>query len=159
MTAGSAPLCRRCGVVVGHRPIRGQGVNAQLDCGPFPAVVLRRMPRIKQDTKIEALKNSPLFEGLSRKQLTNIARLTDDLDVPAGTVLCEQGRRGHEFFCVRQGKSAHQHSPLRQDLANREHRGALILKQVLRRIDPFAAPLRDPRDGGMEWGYGWHEAA
>jgi CRP/FNR family transcriptional regulator, cyclic AMP receptor protein len=105
MTAGSAPLCRRCGVVVGHRPIRGQGVNAQLDCGPFPAVVLRRMPRIKQDTKIEALKNSPLFEGLSRKQLTNIARLTDDLDVPAGTVLCEQGRRGHEFFVITEGEA------------------------------------------------------
>lgn len=63
------------------------------------------MARIKQDTKIEALKRSPLFEGLSRKQLTHVARLTDDLDVPAGTVLCEQGARGQEFFVIIDGEA------------------------------------------------------
>jgi CRP/FNR family cyclic AMP-dependent transcriptional regulator len=63
------------------------------------------MARIKQDTKIEALKRSPLFEGLSRKQLTHVARLTDDLDVPAGTVLCEQGTRGQEFFVIIDGEA------------------------------------------------------
>jgi|SRR5580704_5298812 CRP/FNR family cyclic AMP-dependent transcriptional regulator len=63
------------------------------------------MLRIKQDTKIEALKRSPLFEGLSRKQLTHVARLTDDLDVPAGTVLCEQGARGQEFFVIIDGEA------------------------------------------------------
>ena len=63
------------------------------------------MALIKQDMKVEALKNSPLFEGLSRKQLTNVARLTDDLEVPAGTVLCRQGTRGQEFFVIVDGEA------------------------------------------------------
>ncbi len=61
--------------------------------------------RITQDTKIEALKRSPLFEGLSRKQLTYLARLTDDLDVAPGTVLCEQGSLGREFFVIIEGEA------------------------------------------------------
>jgi hypothetical protein len=47
--------------------------------------------RFRQDAKIKALKRSPFFEGLSRKQLAQVARPTDDLDVPAGTVLCKEG--------------------------------------------------------------------
>jgi CRP-like cAMP-binding protein len=60
----------------------------------------------RQDTKIAGLKRSPLFEGLSRKQLTEIARLSDDLTVPAGTVLCEEGTRGQEFFVIIDGEAA-----------------------------------------------------
>jgi CRP/FNR family cyclic AMP-dependent transcriptional regulator len=52
-----------------------------------------------------ALKCSPLFEGLSRKQLAHLARLTDDLDVPAGTVLCQEGKRGREFFVIIDGEA------------------------------------------------------
>ena len=63
------------------------------------------MARFSQDTKITALKASPLFEGLSRKQLAQLARLTDDLEVPAGTVLCEEGKRGHEFFVIIDGEA------------------------------------------------------
>jgi CRP/FNR family transcriptional regulator, cyclic AMP receptor protein len=63
------------------------------------------MARITQDTKIDAMKRSPLFEGLSRKQLSNIARLTDDLEVPAGSVLCKQGARGEEFFVIIDGEA------------------------------------------------------
>jgi CRP-like cAMP-binding protein len=63
------------------------------------------MARIKQDTKVEALRQSPLFEGLSRKQLTSVARLTDDLEVPAGAVLCQQGTRGQEFFVITAGEA------------------------------------------------------
>src|ERR1700691_5412796 len=46
------------------------------------------------------LRRSPLFEGLSRRQLAEIARLSDDLEVPAGTVMCEEGSRGREFFVI-----------------------------------------------------------
>jgi CRP-like cAMP-binding protein len=59
-----------------------------------------------RDIKVEALKQSPLFEGLSRKQLAALARLTDDLDVPAGTVLCREGSRGREFFVIIEGEAA-----------------------------------------------------
>jgi CRP/FNR family cyclic AMP-dependent transcriptional regulator len=61
--------------------------------------------RFSQNTKISALKAAPLFEGLSRKQLAQLARLTDDLDVPAGTVLCEEGKRGREFFLIIDGEA------------------------------------------------------
>jgi CRP-like cAMP-binding protein len=64
------------------------------------------MARLTQDTKITALKRSPLFEGLSRKQLAEVARLSDDLDVPPGTVLCRQGQRGQEFFVIVDGEAS-----------------------------------------------------
>lgn len=63
------------------------------------------MPLFSQDTKIAALRQSPLFEGLSRKQLAQMARLTDDLEVPAGTVLCKAGERGREFFVIIDGEA------------------------------------------------------
>ncbi|MBV9007495.1 MAG: cyclic nucleotide-binding domain-containing protein [Solirubrobacterales bacterium] len=63
------------------------------------------MARFRQDAKIAALKRSPLFEGLSRRQLAEIARLSDDLEVPAGTVLCNQGSRGQEFFIIVDGEA------------------------------------------------------
>ena len=61
--------------------------------------------RIRADTKIDALRHSPLFEGLTRKQLGELARLTDDLEMPAGTVLCEEGARGREFFVIIDGEA------------------------------------------------------
>lgn len=61
------------------------------------------MRRIAQNTKVEALKRVPLFEGLSKKELTEIASATDDLTVEAGTVLCKEGGLGNEFFVVIDG--------------------------------------------------------
>src|ERR1700750_309020 len=52
-----------------------------------------------------ALRRSPLFEGLAKKQLRMLARLTDDLDVPAGSVLCREGERGREFFVIIEGEA------------------------------------------------------
>ena len=63
------------------------------------------MARIRQDTKVAALKRSPLFEGLAKKQLAMLARLTDDLEVPAGTVLCKEGQHGREFFVIIEGEA------------------------------------------------------
>jgi CRP-like cAMP-binding protein len=62
--------------------------------------------RFRQDTKVVALGALPLFAGLSRKQLTQIARLSDDLDVPDGTVLCKEGSFGREFFVIVDGEAA-----------------------------------------------------
>jgi CRP/FNR family transcriptional regulator, cyclic AMP receptor protein len=61
--------------------------------------------RFTQDLKVTALKRSPLFEGLSRRQLIEIARLTDDMEVPSGEVLCREGSRGHEFFVIIDGEA------------------------------------------------------
>jgi CRP/FNR family transcriptional regulator, cyclic AMP receptor protein len=57
-----------------------------------------------QDTKVEALKRVPLFDGLSRKEFAEVARVTDDLEVPAGQVLCKEGDTGQEFFVIVEGE-------------------------------------------------------
>ncbi len=63
------------------------------------------MRLFSRDTKIEALKRSPLFESLTRKQLELIARLTDDLEVETGRTLTREGDRGREFFAILEGEA------------------------------------------------------
>ena len=63
------------------------------------------MRLFNQDTKVQALKRAPLFEGLSRKELVLLARITEDLEVPAGKVLCREGETGQEFFVIVEGKT------------------------------------------------------
>jgi CRP/FNR family cyclic AMP-dependent transcriptional regulator len=58
-----------------------------------------------QDTKVEALKRAPLFEGLSKKELTLLARVSEDMELEAGTVLCREGDLGHEFFVIVEGET------------------------------------------------------
>ena len=62
------------------------------------------MALFSRDAKVEALKRAPLFEGLSRKQLTELAKLTEDVDLKAGKVLCREGERGQEFFVIMEGE-------------------------------------------------------
>ena len=62
------------------------------------------MRLFNQDTKVQALKRAPLFEGLSRKELVLLARVTEDLEVPAGKVLCKEGETGQEFFVIVEGE-------------------------------------------------------
>jgi CRP/FNR family transcriptional regulator, cyclic AMP receptor protein len=57
-----------------------------------------------QNAKVEALKRAPLFEGLSRKELVELARVSEDLEVPPGKVLCREGEIGHEFFVIVDGE-------------------------------------------------------
>jgi CRP/FNR family transcriptional regulator, cyclic AMP receptor protein len=62
------------------------------------------MRLFSQDTKVQALKGAPLFEGLSRKEFVQLARVCDDLEVEPGKVLCQEGQIGHEFFVIVEGK-------------------------------------------------------
>jgi len=57
-----------------------------------------------QDTKVRALGRASLFDGLSRKELTQLARVSEDLEVEPGTVLCREDETGHEFFVIVDGK-------------------------------------------------------
>jgi CRP/FNR family transcriptional regulator, cyclic AMP receptor protein len=57
-----------------------------------------------QNTKVEALKRAPLFDGLSKKELADLARVSEDLEVPAGEVLCREGDTGQEFFVIVDGE-------------------------------------------------------
>jgi CRP/FNR family cyclic AMP-dependent transcriptional regulator len=58
-----------------------------------------------QDTKVQALKRAPLFEGLSRKELVELARVTEDLEIAPGEVLCKEGETGREFFVIVEGET------------------------------------------------------
>ncbi len=65
---------------------------------------------------MEALPALSLFEGLSRKQLARIARVSDDLEVAAGTVLCRGGQsRKKEYFVIISGEAGPRspHAPSR----------------------------------------------
>jgi CRP/FNR family transcriptional regulator, cyclic AMP receptor protein len=62
------------------------------------------MRLFRQDTKVEALKSAPLFQDLSRKELVELARVSEDLEVSPGKVLCKDGEIGHEFFVLVEGE-------------------------------------------------------
>ncbi|MBD0347974.1 MAG: cyclic nucleotide-binding domain-containing protein [Thermoleophilia bacterium] len=62
------------------------------------------MRLFREDTKIEALRRAPLFEGLSRNELEQLARLAEDLEVDAGKVLTREGESGREFFVILEGE-------------------------------------------------------
>jgi CRP-like cAMP-binding protein len=57
-----------------------------------------------QDQKVEALRRAPLFSELSKKELTQLARMSEDLELDAGTVLCREGGFGAEFFVLVEGE-------------------------------------------------------
>jgi CRP-like cAMP-binding protein len=52
------------------------------------------------------LESLPLFRDLSRKERDQVARWTDEVEVPAGYQLVEQGRFPHEFFVIESGTVA-----------------------------------------------------
>ena len=52
----------------------------------------------------DQLAKVPLFSGLSKKELRLISQLATYLEEPAGTVLTEEGRPGHEFIIVLDGE-------------------------------------------------------
>ena len=57
------------------------------------------------DHKVDHLRRVPLFAGLGTRDLQEVARLVDEVDVPAGHVLTTQGRSGGEFFVIRSGRA------------------------------------------------------
>lgn len=62
------------------------------------------MKLFTRDTKVEALSAAPLFQGLSDKELGEIAMRTDDLDFPAGKVLVREDEIGSEFYVIMDGE-------------------------------------------------------
>ena len=56
-----------------------------------------------KNTKIELIKNVPLFSRCSRKELEQIAALADEIDFPAEKEIIREGERGREFFILLDG--------------------------------------------------------
>jgi CRP/FNR family transcriptional regulator, cyclic AMP receptor protein len=63
-------------------------------------------PRRKsKDAKVELLGGVPLFSACSKRELSRIASLADEVDVPEGKVLTREGDQGREFFVVVEGRA------------------------------------------------------
>jgi len=51
------------------------------------------------------LKHVPLFRGLTQRQVEQIARLADEIEVGAGKRLASAGETGHELFVIVDGRA------------------------------------------------------
>ena len=61
--------------------------------------------RLGKDGKVELIKKVPLFSKLKKKELEEVAHIADELDLPSGKVMAEEGDRGREFFVLLEGEA------------------------------------------------------
>lgn len=93
----------------------------------------------------DRLKRLPLFEELSHKELEQVARWADEIDVPAGKHLIEQGSFPHEFFVIEAGTAEVTHDGRHlADLGPGDFFGEVALLQHHRRTASVVAtsPMR-----------------
>lgn len=62
------------------------------------------------DPRLDRLRKVPLFSGCSDKQLQFIASHVEEIDLPAGKVLCREGQSGGDFFILLSGEAEVTHS-------------------------------------------------
>ncbi|MCC6222797.1 MAG: hypothetical protein IT201_04820 [Thermoleophilia bacterium] len=62
--------------------------------------------RLARDSEVDAPARASLFEGLSRRELIQLAKATEDLAVPAGKQFCRKGTTGSELFVIVEGEAA-----------------------------------------------------
>jgi CRP-like cAMP-binding protein len=77
---------------------------------------------------LEFLEAVPLFRGLSKTDLTRVARVTEQVTVPAGTVLAEQGAQGDAFYLIVTGVAVvHRNGRKINDMAAGDFFGEMAL--------------------------------
>ena len=59
--------------------------------------------RLRRDERIDLLREIPLFAQCSKKELGEIARVAEEMDVEEGRVLMREGTLGHDFYLVVDG--------------------------------------------------------
>jgi CRP/FNR family cyclic AMP-dependent transcriptional regulator len=55
------------------------------------------------DQKLELLKRTPLLSELGARDLEEVGKLVDEVDLPAGHVVMREGATGREFFVIIEG--------------------------------------------------------
>lgn len=55
------------------------------------------------ETKLEMLKGVSLFSTMRRKELEEVERLADTVDIEAGRTIMRQGEHGNEMFVIASG--------------------------------------------------------
>jgi CRP/FNR family transcriptional regulator, cyclic AMP receptor protein len=91
------------------------------------------------------LKSIPLFAGLSEREREQVARWADELDVPAGKHLVDEGRFAHEFFVIEEGTAEVRHGDQKlTELGPGDFFGEIALVEHLRRTASVIAtsPMR-----------------
>jgi CRP/FNR family transcriptional regulator, cyclic AMP receptor protein len=61
--------------------------------------------RLRQNEKVELIKSVPLFQHCTKKEIADVVRLADEIDLPEGKVLTREGQQGHEFFVLVEGSA------------------------------------------------------
>ncbi len=56
-------------------------------------------------SKVDLLSRVPLFGGISKRGLNEIAKIADEIDLPEGKELIRQGEPGRQFFIMLDGKA------------------------------------------------------
>lgn len=59
--------------------------------------------RLRKNAKVDLIAKVPLFAGCSKTELTEIASIADELDLPEGATLICEDDRGREFLIVIEG--------------------------------------------------------
>ena len=60
----------------------------------------------RKDDKLDQLGRMWLFSACSKRDLQMIGRASDEVDVPAGKALTEEGKAGHEFYLILDGQAS-----------------------------------------------------
>ena len=63
------------------------------------------MIQFRHSSKHDLLKKVPLFSGLKRSDLNDIAKVTDESNLQAGKVLAQEGKTGMEFVFILEGEA------------------------------------------------------
>lgn len=58
---------------------------------------------LHRNAKADLIRRAPLFAKLPRKQVSEIAAIADEIDLPEGKELTKQGAAGREFFVLIEG--------------------------------------------------------
>lgn len=58
------------------------------------------------DQKLDLLRRVPLLAGLGGREIEEVGRLAEEVDLPAGHVLMREGGAGNEFFVIVDGTVA-----------------------------------------------------
>lgn len=64
-----------------------------------------RFPRKSKSAKVQLLSGVSLFSSCNSRELSRLASLLDEIEVPQGKVLAREGEPGWEFFVVADGRA------------------------------------------------------
>ena len=60
---------------------------------------------LHRNQKVELIKRAPLFANLSKRDLSEVAQLADEIDLREGKEMTRQGAAAREFFVLLEGEA------------------------------------------------------